>query len=123
MFIIASVVIIAGHSLLVIVYKGVFVTAAAFKVSHKSLDEQIEVVADFHAHKIAPIRIAYRTGIDMQLVNQLLSGELKPRLFQYLLKQSRLKRREQRLKASLRHKGSGRLSLQDKIETDFGTDR
>ena len=41
------------------------------KVSEKSLRQQIDVVAEFHAYKIHPQRIAYRTGIEMDLVTDL----------------------------------------------------
>lgn len=92
--------------------------AIAMKQCNKSLDEQIEVVAEFHAHRIAPIRIAYRTGIDIELVKGLLAGEVKPALFNYLLKQAKIKRRDQRLKASLRYKGAQRRSIQAKIDSD-----
>lgn len=92
--------------------------AVAAKQCNKPLEQQLEVVAEFHAHKIAPVRIAYRTGIKIDLVEGLLAGEIKPKLFQYLLKQAKIKRRDQRLKASLRYKGAVRRSLQSTIEAD-----
>ena len=92
----------------------------AIKQCLKPLNEQIEVVAEFHAHKIAPERIAYRTGVDLNLISQLLAGEFKPQLFNRLLKQAKLRRREQRLKASMRLKGTARTSQQAVIENESG---
>lgn len=87
--------------------------------SQKPLKEQISVVAEFHAHKIAPHRIAFRTGIELQLVNQLLNGECHQRLFSALLASHRRSRRDQRLKASMRIKGIAQASLQDTIEQEY----
>ena len=95
----------------------------AIKQCVKSLNEQIEVVAEFHAHKIAPERIAYRTGVELQLIQDLVAGEYKPRLFKHLLKQAKLRRREQRLQASLRLKGTARTSKQAAIETEFTAEK
>lgn len=87
--------------------------------SQKTLTEQIDVVAEFHAHKIAAHRIAYRTGIDLQLVTELLNGESHKRLFNRLLAQHRRARRDQRLQKSMRLKGIAQASLQDTIEQDY----
>ena len=89
------------------------------KVSNKSLKEQISVVAEYYAHKIQPQRIAYRTGITLELVNQLLSGESHPRLFKAMLARHRRTRRDQRLKKSLRKKGIAQAVLQDQIEQEY----
>jgi hypothetical protein len=89
------------------------------KLSHKSLQQQIDVVAEFHAHKISPERIAYRTGIDLNLVIALINGESHQRLFTKLLGLHRKSRRDQRLKKSLRHKGIGQAMMQDQIEKEY----
>ena len=34
-----------------------------------SREEQIHIVAEFHAHKIRPSRIAYRVGIDIAFID------------------------------------------------------
>ena len=87
--------------------------------SQKPLKDQISVVAEFHAHKIAPHRIAFRTGIELQFVNQLLNGECHQRLFKTLLASHRRSRRDQRLKESMRIKGIAQASLQDAIEQEY----
>lgn len=92
---------------------------ATTKHSSKSLAAQIDVVAEFHAHKIAPQRIAYRTGIDLQLVTQLLAGDCHQRLFTARLNRHRRSRREQRLQQSLNTKGIAQAVLQEQIEQEF----
>ena len=94
-------------------------TSPQTKVSQKSLREQIDVVAEFHAHRIHPNRITYRTGIDLELVQQLLNGETHQRLFKALLAKHRKARRDQRLQKSLRHKGIAQSELQDRIEQEY----
>ncbi len=89
------------------------------KVSEKTLREQISVVAEFHAHKILPKRIAYRTGIDFELVQQLINGNNHQRLFKAQLALHRKSRRDQRLQKSLRKKGIAQATLQDQIEREF----
>ncbi len=89
------------------------------KTSSKSLRQQIDVVAEFHAYKIHPLRIAYRTGIEATLVQQLVSGEEHQRLFKAALARHRKSRRDQRLKKSLRTKGIAQTELQVKIEQDY----
>ena len=85
----------------------------------KPLKAQIDVVAEFHAHRIHPDRIAYRTGVDIQLVHQLINGESHQQLFKALLTRHKKARRDQRLKKSLRHKGIKQAELQDKIEQEY----
>lgn len=91
----------------------------AIKQCDKPPREQMEVVAEFHAYRIQPHRIAYRTGIDVIFVNELISGSHQPKLFQFLLKKAKQDRRAKSLKGSLRQKGASRKSLQDKIEAEF----
>ena len=90
------------------------------KISHKTLREKIDVVAEYHAHKIRPERIAYRTGIELELVMDLLSGSSKQqRLFDFLLARHRRTRRDQRLKQSRRIKGIAQATLQEQIEQEY----
>ena len=89
------------------------------KTCDKPLKEQISLVAEFYAHKIQSQRIAYRTGIELKLVEQLVSGEAHQRLFKQFLALHKRKRRDQRLKKSLRIKGIAQATLQDKIEQDY----
>lgn len=94
-------------------------TTTATKKSGKTLQQQIDVVAEFHAHKISPQRIAYRTGIEFELVSQLINAEKHQRLFNVLLARHRKRRRDQRLHKSLRTKGIAQATLQDQIEEDY----
>lgn len=89
------------------------------KTSDKSLNEQINVVAEFHAHKISPRRIAYRTGVNIELVTQLILGECHQRLFKALMGLHRKNRRDQLLSKSLRTKGIAQATLQDQIEQEY----
>ena len=89
------------------------------KITGKTLQQQIDVVAEFHAHKISPERIAFRTGVNLELVNQLLNGDVHQRLFAHLMIRHRKSRRDQRLKKSLRLKGIGQATLQDEIELEY----
>ncbi len=89
------------------------------KISEKTLQQQIDVVAEFHAHKISPERIAFRTGVNLELVSQLVNGEAHQRLFTHLMSIHRKSRRDQRLKKSLRLKGIGQATLQDEIELEY----
>lgn len=89
------------------------------KTSTKSLNEQIDVVAEFYAHKIHPQRIAYRTGVDLELVTQLVTGTSHQRLFKMLLARHKKARRDLRLKKSMRYKGIAQAEMQDKIELEY----
>jgi hypothetical protein len=89
------------------------------KSSNKSLQQQIDVVAHFHAYKIRPERIAFRTGITIELVNQLIEGDKHQRLFKALLARHRRSRRDQRLQKSRRIKGIAQAELQDQIEKEY----
>jgi hypothetical protein len=89
------------------------------KSSNKTLQQQIDVVAHFHAYKIRPERIAFRTGINLELVNQLIEGDGHQRLFKALLARHRRSRRDQRLQKSRRIKGIAQAELQDQIEKEY----
>ena len=89
------------------------------KSSNKTLQQQIDVVAHFHAYKIRPERIAFRTGINLELVNQLVEGDDHQRLFKALLARHRRSRHNQRLQKSRRIKGIAQAELQDQIEKEY----
>jgi len=91
------------------------------KISEKPLQQQIDVVAEFHAHKIAAERIAIRTGVNLELVLELTRGESHPKLFKRLLALHRRKRRDRQLSQSKRTKGIAQASLQDEIEQEYQT--
>ena len=89
------------------------------KKTEKDLKQQIDVVAEFHANKISALRIAYRTGVDIELVTELVSGKAHQRLFNRLLAKHRSNRRNLRLKKSRRIKGIAQATLQDQIEQEY----
>lgn len=91
------------------------------KISEKTLNQQIDVVAEFYAHKIAAQRIAYRTGVKLELVVQLINGDSHPQLFKRLLALHRRKRRDSLIKRSYKTKGIAQASLQDKIELEYSS--
>jgi hypothetical protein len=80
---------------------------------------QIEVVAQFHAHRIRPNRIAYRTGIDIAVVEALIAGEREPERFAFFLARHRRSRYQQRMRESAGERGVSRYELQQRIEREF----
>ena len=83
-------------------------------------EQQIHIVAQFHAHKIRPSRIAYRVGIDIAFIESLIAGEDEPGLFEHLVKTYRSQRYQQRLNdAERRRTGGARYGLQQVIEQEF----
>jgi hypothetical protein len=86
---------------------------------HYSLEQQIRIVAEFYVHNIRPSRIAYRVGIDIDLVEKLIAGEVHEDVFREMVVYYRKHRRSQRLKDSARIKGFARVELQVEIEKDY----
>lgn len=84
-----------------------------------SREQQIHIVAEFHAHKIRPSRIAYRVGIDIALIEELIAGETEAERFVWLVKHYRKKRYQQRLQDSSARRGIAQYELQQKIEHEF----
>jgi len=82
-------------------------------------EQQVRIVAEFHAHKIRPSRIAYRIGIDIAFIEELIAGETEPELFAQLVNYYRGKRRQDRLRESGKRSGIARYELQQKIEREF----
>ena len=86
---------------------------------------QIELVAEFHAYRIRPTRIAYRLGIDIALIDSLLAGDYQSKRFKALVKYYRKRRLGQRLGAADRDKGQvayeqRQLALQEfETQTDL----
>lgn len=83
------------------------------------LEQQIRIVAEFYVHKIRPSRIAYRMGIDIDLVERLIAGEVHEEAFSELVAYYRKNRRNQSLRESQRLKGSARVEQQARIEREF----
>jgi hypothetical protein len=86
---------------------------------HYPLERQIRIVAEFYVHNIRPSRIAYRMGIDIDLIEKLIAGEAHQDAFREMVLYYRKHRRNQRLKDSKRIKGSARVELQVAIEKDY----
>ncbi len=83
------------------------------------LEQQIRIVAEFYVHRIRPSRIAYRMGIDIDLIEKLIAGETQQAFFEEMVNFYRKHRRQQRLAASLKVKGTARVELQTEIEKEF----
>lgn len=84
-----------------------------------SREQQLHIVAEFHAHRIRPSRIAYRVGIDIAFIEALIAGELEEERFPRLVAQYRRQRYRQRMQSSNSHNGVTRFELQQRIERDF----
>ena len=84
------------------------------RVCTHSKEEQIHIVAEFHAHKIRPSRIAYRIGIDIALIEELIAGEAEEGRFSRLVA-----RYTRRMKDSKVKKGVGQYELQQTIIREF----
>jgi len=84
-----------------------------------SREQQIRIVAEFHAHKIRPSRIAYRVGIDIAFIEELIAGETEPERFAQLVDHFRRGRYQQRLRESTRRSGIARYELQQTIEREY----
>ncbi len=80
---------------------------------------QIHIVAEFHAHKIQPARIAYRIGIDIAFIEELIAGETEEGRFDRLVAHYRKKRFSKRMKDSKGKKGGVQYELQQKIAREF----
>jgi hypothetical protein len=84
-----------------------------------SREQQMHIVAEFHAHKIRPSRIAYRVGIDIAFIEELIAGETEPQRFAQLVKHYRTGRYQQRLQETQVKTGAARYEQQQKIEREF----
>ena len=84
-----------------------------------SREEQIHIVAEFHAHKIRPSRIAYRVGIDIAFIEELIAGETEAERFPRLVAHYRRQRYQQRMRESTVRSGVARYELEQQIEREF----
>jgi hypothetical protein len=82
-------------------------------------EQQLYIVAEFHAHKIRPSRIAYRVGIDIAFIEGLIAGELEVDRFPSLVAYYRRQRYHQRNRDAKRKRGIAQYELQQKIEREF----
>ncbi|GHD15859.1 hypothetical protein GCM10007052_20610 [Halioglobus japonicus] len=86
---------------------------------HHSREQQMHIVAEYHAHKIRPSRIAYRVGIDIAFIEALIAGEEEAERFPRLVADYRRKRYQQRMRDSKRRRGVSRYEQQQKIEREY----
>ncbi|MCB1695141.1 MAG: hypothetical protein H6984_02820 [Pseudomonadales bacterium] len=84
-----------------------------------SREEQIHIVAEFHAHKIRPSRIAYRVGIDIAFIEELIAGEVERERFPRLVAHYRKQRYQQRMSDTSARRGASRYELEQRIEREF----
>lgn len=80
---------------------------------------QIELVAEFHAYRIRPTRIAYRLGIDIALIDALLAGDKEPERFQLLVNHFRKRRLSQRLRNAQSLRGQTAYELGQQAQREF----
>ncbi len=80
---------------------------------------QIHIVAEFYAHRIQPARIAYRIGIDIAFIEELIAGEVEEGRFDRLVTHYRKQRFSKRMKDSKTKPGGAQYELQQKISRDF----
>ncbi|PIE37982.1 MAG: hypothetical protein CSA53_04570 [Gammaproteobacteria bacterium] len=81
--------------------------------------QQIDIVAQFHAHGIQPGRIAYRMGIDIAFVEALITGEAEVQAFNARLQAHRKSRLRQRLQSSAKKSGNRRYEEEQALLRDF----
>lgn len=86
-------------------------------------EEQIHIVAEFHAHRIRPSRIAYRVGIDIAFIEALIAGEEEAELFPKLVAQYRRKRFTQRMADTQAQQPGSRYEVQQRIVREFERER
>jgi hypothetical protein len=87
-----------------------------------SRERQMHIVAEFHAHKIRPSRIAYRVGIDIAFIEALIAGETEQERFPRLVAHYRRQRYHQRMRDSGSRRGIARYEMQQQIEREFAQD-
>ena len=92
-----------------------------------TLDQQIDLVAEFHVHRIRPSRIAYRLGIDIALVEAWLSGEQDIERFQRVINALRRRKYQRQVRRADRLRGQQayemRLAAQQDLQQDNLMDR
>ena len=76
-------------------------------------------MAEFHAYRIRPTRIAYRLGIDIALIDALLAGEHETMRFEALVAHFRKRRFNQRLRDSEKTKCQAAYEQREKALRDL----
>ena len=83
--------------------------------------KQIRLVAEFNENRIRPSRIAYRLGIDIALIEALLTGEYQAAFFSEQLAAAQKRRRDLRVKSSARLRGQAAYEARKTAERDYET--
>ena len=87
---------------------------------HYDREQQIHIVAEFHANRIRPSRIAYRVGIDIAFIEALIAGEIESERFPRLVADYRRQRYANRMRrATAKTSGITRYETQQQIERDY----
>ena len=81
--------------------------------------KQIRLVAEFHANRIRPSRIAYRLGIDIALIDALLAGAYQASFFAQQLAAAQRRRRDLRVRSSERLRGQAAYEIRAKAQRDY----
>ena len=84
-----------------------------------SRHQQIELVAEFHVHRIRPSRIAYRLGIDIAQVEAWLSGEQDEQQFQHLMALHRRRKYQVQLHRADRLRGQKAYEMRVAAKKDL----
>ena len=84
-----------------------------------SSEQQIDLVAEFHVHRIRPSRIAYRLGIDLAQVEAWLSGEQDSDYFQNLIRRHRRRKYQMQLRRAERFRGQQSYEMRLAAERDL----
>ncbi|MEC7569994.1 MAG: hypothetical protein VYE71_06460 [Pseudomonadota bacterium] len=82
-------------------------------------EKQIELVAEFHVHRIRPSRIAYRLGIDIAQVEAWLSGEQDSDRFQDLIRHHRRRKYQMQMRRAAQFRGQQSYEMRLAAERDF----
>lgn len=82
-------------------------------------DQQIDLVAEFHVHRIRPSRIAYRLGIDIAQVEAWLSGEQDSERFQRLITVHKKRKYQLQVRKADRLRGQKAYELRLAAQQDF----
>lgn len=80
---------------------------------------QVELVAEFHAHRVRPSRIAYRLGIDIALIDALLAGEYQADRFTALVRHYRRQRFKERVRVADAVRGQRGFELRERAASDY----
>lgn len=84
-------------------------------------DQQIDLVAEFHVHRIRPSRIAYRLGIDIAQVEAWLSGEQDSERFQRLIAAHKRRKYHMQVRKADRLRGQRAYELRLAAQQDLHT--